>query len=591
MNKIINQFLHHAIVIFLTMLQAGNAAHKTMEQDVIKTLMSSDSSLQDKNWTNYMFEHLAWQLKADIPRAITLQLTFKIQEQSARKFLQLKDAKVKVPACCKQAFLLESFNHLLECVFRCYEVVVNDSHTEPAECFIDKNEKSLTQVILVSKASGKLWYNHSAGGFPGYLPTCYFHSLSWTFVTDLRLRINLTFTKLYFSTSTLQCLFGNLTIFQLPSSDNMFVFCNRHPLFNIYPEFQHFAVRLTTFKCTTSFISTYFAVQDAFLVTNILKKSGTKKKVRHLPIFYIRESYFLYNFLVHVPKFYVITFTKNSRVQSMFAMTVHNGPFAASPSLLFKQNHIISSTFQCLIKLLMQAKLLTLNSYLKFQSNLIQMDKQLDIKPNTSVLLSVPRLHHKSLWSLNASTNKQYQINTTVLDIMTGDFTNYDCTSTGLVTAEILNTGYKENPTFCQNFSNRIDQGRSTYSHTSALLLLLYWYPGLSAITVNLSVSTTDCKLIQFSKSRLQQLCFSDWPVTTPVYPLTGLFEGDEIQLFYDRLPSYRPTLNIHYLLNETTDACFILQFVETVQTCNLAILPRSLQHPAEIDITVKGFG
>ena len=237
-----------------------------------------------------------------------------------------------------------------------------------------------------------------------------------------------------------------------------------------------------------------FTVIDHYIVYNIPKDyiAGAMPNL----IYKTGHGSLVASFFIEVKKisYVVLNFTHNL----VSNYVVYDGP-GFSVNLIAASNSTIisSSTFQCIIQILMYSDEVRYVGTFKYISKNFKKDIHIKLTPQTYMLLQLPNIAcFDNLCVFHINTESNQQINVTLNRIDSVGVYNPTCKYGGIVAEEYLDNRYKESTTICQRHDGQIEQSRSLYSSNSSLVLVLYWYNRYHNITVSLSLSLTRCKPI-----------------------------------------------------------------------------------------------
>ncbi len=128
------------------------------------------------------------------------------------------------------------------------------------------------------------------------------------------------------------------------------------------------------------------------------------------------------------------------------------------------------------------------------------------VNTTTSVKLSTGSHCQKSpcIWRIRTESSRQ--INASLSLSRFEGSSDQLCIFGGITFGERFKKSFSEYHTFCENY-NRSFSGRSVLSQNSSLVLVNYWYPNMSDISVILQISTTKCSTVKISLPKLQCIC------------------------------------------------------------------------------------
>ena len=385
------------------------------------------------------------------------------------------------------------------------------------------NEKSKAVLPLycyiygstIRRASGKmflhskdnmLWRRHFLQKFD--LDNVY--QFAATFTTDKRLSLNFTFHDLFFSSGYVNCITGNLSIFELKLDKGIHqshLYCGYHSEFNIYPG-------TNTFSMVTSiYVHILMVLHAAFCVinSNLVKTFPAAKNAHTIQFFNwnVLKNYAEISLFIQISKWY--------RVRLQLSQTyfqwhlVYNGP--GQQSAILNPDNVYTnglyfyscSSFQCFVDSISNRNETIFVNYSSVQLEAI-------------LKKEIPSTRHMTLFGsdcnskpclvvLNAQSD--FQVNVTIIGMTyeSRKLDSPDCRYGGVVFTEDLTENEKEIAPFCQNHSFLTEVSRSYYSSNSTLIMVFYTYDKYSKINVTLKLSQTKCKPVVLSIYDLQLFC------------------------------------------------------------------------------------
>ena len=252
-----------------------------------------------------------------------------------------------------------------------------------------------------------------------------------------------------------------------------------------------------------------FTVMDQYIVHSI-------PNFQFSPIFSdlvykIGHETILPSYFIQVRKISYIIFSFVHNLIS--AYVVYDGPGFLSNLIVVKSpiSKIIStSTFQCIIQILMYSALIHVDifrytsKYLNNYNNSIVVE----LTHHTPIPLQLPNTVCLGyICIIHINTKSDLQINVTFNKIVSEGIYNPTCKYGGIVAAEFLDNEYKESTTICQNHSGQIGQSRGLYSSNSSLVLVFYWYKMYQNFTTSITLSLTRCKPANIDLCEFNSLC------------------------------------------------------------------------------------
>ena len=134
---------------------------------------------------------------------------------------------------------------------------------------------------------------------------------------------------------------------------------------------------------------------------------------------------------------------------------------------------------------------------------------------------------------------------------------DYFCKYGGLAVVEI-NEQIQERPAICEDDQRNTTKDKIFYSHKSSVILILYWYVGLSSIEGKVTVTESECRATQINICEMYYQCMYLIPVC--VHYLQGVSWISGIIFRVVRPLHKRVKLRIAWVVGSNT-RCFILNF------------------------------
>ena len=125
--------------------------------------------------------------------------------------------------------------------------------------------------------------------------------------------------------------------------------------------------------------------------------------------------------------------------------------------------------------------------------------KYKELQPDVEMLLKMPFVsYQKNICVLYLESPAGYQINFTVLSVISNFQESSKCLFQGIAMGELSALNGLNMVDFCLEFNAPMNQlMRSFYTKNQDLWIVLYWYHGYSTISATLTVTTTKCKDVQ----------------------------------------------------------------------------------------------
>lgn len=335
------------------------------------------------------------------------------------------------------------------------------------------------------------------------------------FQVDKRLRLNLTFSSMSFSSGSsnfdkgdVPCAQGLLEIkFGTQATDNdILTFCGHVSHYSVFPLFPNMAFILSVLPLTKFCVAGSYMVQDKGVVCSILAKKEQHCKLCNIAIHYMTgQSTAFHVSLTHV----TVKKDRQLRVHMHLCQRqnfcLFDGPWHLSPKVSIVGKMFFLSSFQAFVltgrsTVSQEECPLSYTSKWADSHKIIFKNSSVITVPSDSIFPHVPQL-----CVLLVQTSYKGQVNLTVdqLDYQ-GEESN-SCKYGGFVTSQYLANEYRENPILCQNIDVR--DRRSFYSSGAFLWAILYMFKPYSTLKVVFALSTTLCNSISICPCSLFLKC------------------------------------------------------------------------------------
>ncbi len=399
----------------------------------------------------------------------------------------------------------------------------------------------------------------------------YHHTLnfiySFQFELSWQLHVNITFHIVMFVSGLVnfdhvksktdlnsECVFGELRVVWPRVRQEHY--CGYHPLFSVHPSHSNTTVYVVLHPSTEFNVSGEFMVEDTTAVQAFVTQTKVKDVIdsillqKQTTLLFSSGSASLFHITTRKDKSLVI----RTRLDNNF-LVVFNGPGPKSEKVTPHQKQYTCTSFQCVVTLVYP------NS-----KNVHYYPESMDPVPmkeqNNS--FSLPDItqcgQNQCFLKFICSQQKQLQhLNLTVTRLnYEGDKTG-GCLLGGFTTAQIIGSSFEQNIILCEDIDKRLNIGRSFYSETSIMLVILYWFKNYSDINVSLSVKDTDCKILQICPCSMHNVCnsSSSWRSDLPRCTLLAQERGDKLGMW---IADYKEYLVI---LNEHAMPCVVVQILK----------------------------
>ena len=343
----------------------------------------------------------------------------------------------------------------------------------------------------------------------------------WKF--DPRLRLNITFLSFYLYGGFLR----KLVIIQgfvyhrcIEESENDFIFRGQHSAFNFYSNSR--MVTMCVVQDIYEILSQdqivgNFMIFDRNLFMNVhfnqdkILCGKARWQWKDCPStdkfkYYINNNkYELFRYNIYVSKFDKIIITSRSH-----GFLVFDGPGYLSHAMNASKNVIITSTFQCLVLILLTRDQITENEHFNFTSKILS-TYDIIINVTNNSMFYIPKLKYKNnlciSFFLAESGN---EVNITPIVVKSTNPYNINCLYAGLFAGERLADDYQESQTICEDNYGSTGQAMSLYSKNSSLILIMYCYKEYGNISASVMVSQTKCKGLFINPCKFNMLCWGN---------------------------------------------------------------------------------
>ena len=416
----------------------------------------------------------------------------------------------------------------------------------------------------------------------------------WVFHLAPALTLNVTIIKFKTPTvnpSTGRCKRGHL-IFQ--QSQNVWAFCGKISNSYIYSASSKNKIMIETKSCSYSNLLSQFAVSDKNLIKTVNKlliyDCALNSSNEHI----IQSKILLVTYYMRVAILNRLIL-RAYRDLDLDYLRVYDGPRLFYKLMRPNKNTYVVSTFQCVVQVVVQnwTAILDIDYYTSKQQQ--NMTKTLKINRDP-LLLQIPTeqcIGIICLYTVNYSTpytNKHLTVN--VHSIMYGGI-NADCPCKyrGLSVMEFNGDSYITVKTMCGVLKETPASDMHIYLTHAPIVIIMYWYKGLSSITVNLSVSLSSCDVIRLDPCKLQHSCRKG-PVSCLFY-LRRSTKGTGVSLY---LLGKSLGVEIGWRLKSASHTqCFILYFTSPsleIESCRIKVtaVNDDTEESVEVKQTTRGF-
>ena len=380
-----------------------------------------------------------------------------------------------------------------------------------------------------------------------------------TFNVDKKLTLNITFLVLKFYLESHICdAVGievvvkkfHLVINTTNKDEIKYFYCKQYAAFNFYPKFNE--VYIKTIRDDSDFVlpfqlhSIFSVIDKQFVTTYSVPKENTswfvKRNLSAIQYFHIYKpcrNYFLISYQIQVKKVYQIIISSLSK-----QFTVFDGPGFIFPIINSSQNVYITSTYQCIIQLIIQPNSSQELQEFSFTVQTMHIQKQFKIT-DIDILFKFPNVCSNLVCITKITSEQGYKVNFTLKTVYSMNSLGFACLFWGLVVVEQFDSTYEESKTICENFDHNVSPSQSFYSVHSSLLIIIVNYQNTGNNTLLGVVSETRCQPVHIDPCLLR-FHHCDSTATAEMY-ISNLSEFTNLNLslnnrnlipiFYNDLP------------------------------------------------------
>ena len=377
------------------------------------------------------------------------------------------------------------------------------------------------RYVSLWKPIGKiLKYLHikNVGHFMLHDDTLFGSRYTWDITLHASLRLNISFHYIgIYYLNLYKCSIGKVLIrtFRLNhfnqywqySDKDDFTYCGILSDTSNYPK--HRKTQITVFSKyrVQHNISLSYSVIDSDAIVSFSPKSPSK----HLIVLYFKT------YKLAIQEYYIIG-PKHTKIvlfiisRNNLEHEVYDGPGKLSRRLNSQINEknkmFILSGFQCSVftraNMYHNSSLIDLgNISLTYRHHKIL--HKINVSINSTETISITDHCLICTWFINNSN--EYNINITINQLKYVGIYNRHCSVAGLGVFEVQNRIYSEISTFCYQVKDHSYQ--SIYSKNNHLQMVHYTYPEYGTLSVNLTMSTTHCKVIPINTCIFEHNCSS----------------------------------------------------------------------------------
>ncbi len=323
----------------------------------------------------------------------------------------------------------------------------------------------------------------------------------WSFRIHKDLALNLTFQAIHILGN---CHQGNVLVFDTQNPRQNFRFCGQYDKFTLYPAFSGISIEIYIH----TFTEVDFVTEASFslLDRNIIQSTNTNESpvslLEPFKSYLVSEKRSVLLFRLKVKKIFILCFEQTASHRNAF---VFDGPNEQFRTLKFENNSTTTSTFQCVLLLVMQNQK---RMFVNYSSKLAPSAHQKHLSKNETYQLDFTTKQSNAMMQLfKLNTHFPFHLNLTVNIFVFQGETRQDCRFGGMVFTEAVNGNFREYPVLCQSEDQRKAQQRSFYSTQSSIYVVIFWYKNFSAMDISLNISQTACTPVRVCECTYFSLC------------------------------------------------------------------------------------
>ena len=325
---------------------------------------------------------------------------------------------------------------------------------------------------------------------------------SWKFHLTPSFRLNFTILTLdFFPESPKTCHREELVFLEAV----LHLFCGFYSDVSIYSFSNEILIWMETVRCVYSQLQAQFVVIDTDLITTRKYITIIKSERRpiHLEVLLLKVNSFLETFYIEMKKLYRIILKVVVEVDHV----VYDSPQLLHNKLKPNNIYYNLSTFQCMVQVFYDNFSFNYEAHFIHKYSRLQNVLTLNKTYNEPLILQLPTFCEESLCAyLIIQTKPRKQLKIDVTKFSYKGKIDYFCKYGGLAMVEI-NEQIQERPAICEDDQRNTTKDKIFYSHQSPVMLILYWYEGLSSIEGKVTVTESECRATQVNICEMHFKC------------------------------------------------------------------------------------
>ena len=304
-----------------------------------------------------------------------------------------------------------------------------------------------------------------------------------------------------FPESSNTCHHGELVFFE----EVWYFFCGVYSDVNIYSLSNEISIWMETVRCVYSKLQAQFVVVDRGLI--ITRHYETFAEYESRPVYeevlLFKPYSFLETFYVEVKKLYRLILKVFLEVDHI----VYDSPQLLHNKLKPNNKYYRLTKFQCMVQIFAQKFSFTYEGQFFHKSSEEQNMLLLNKDHNEPLILQLPTIFCEEslcVYFIN-QTKPGIQLRINITKFSYKGKNDYFCKYGGLAVAE-KNQEIQEK-VICEDTHRNTTKDKLFYHHTASVILILYWYEGLSSIEGKVTITESECKAVQVNICEMHFKC------------------------------------------------------------------------------------
>ncbi len=393
---------------------------------------------------------------------------------------------------------------------------------------------------------------------------------TWTLDMDTQLRVNLTVNELYLSVGATDCSYtkSNISMFTGSQAKPTYLYCGRHSGFSLYPWSSRVDIKiLSDHEIAYSLKVSYQATDRQFISTF---GRFLPSYLQSLPAWIKMFSSVHLHHMRKIVDSVHIQGTKNKHIHlavSAFLFLVLDGPGFSSEVTHRFQNTFTTTTFQCLVQLLMPQQTRAKEVFLKFTQSFLALTGVHQVYPSFKMCTLSSSSSKTGSSVLSVRVPVPIKVNITVMNLTFVGYSSALCDHGGMAILE--GRKFIETHTLCQSTDKDSGMSRNLFSEESSMAIVLYWYERYSTISVVLNMSHAVCKSLHIDPCELNYRCPS--PAESCDQYLESIAERSGVNVFWKAQSLPYDVLGSDLTFTIEDESCVVAQFQHDMRPMDIS--------------------